>query len=68
MWLRSHITVAVTVAGSCSSDLTPSLGISICCRCNPKKQKTKNKKQNPKKQDQLRLSFYKDRETTVKGQ
>ena len=27
-----------------SSDLTPSLGISICCRCGPKKAKKKNKK------------------------
>ena len=25
-------------AGSCSSDLTPSLGTSIRCRCGPKKQ------------------------------
>ena len=29
----------VAVAGSCSSDLTPSPGTSICCRCDPKKTK-----------------------------
>ena len=35
--LRSCIAVAVVQAGSYSSDLTPSLGTSICCRCGPKK-------------------------------
>ena len=29
--------VAVAQASSCSSDLTPSLGISICQGCSPKK-------------------------------
>ena len=42
MRLRSRITVAV--ANSCSSDSTPSLGISICYRCSPKKKKKKKKK------------------------
>ena len=32
----------------CGSDSTPSLGTSICCRCSPKKQKTKNKQTNPR--------------------
>ena len=36
--------MAVAVAGSYSSDLTPSLGISICGRCSPKKKKKKKKK------------------------
>ena len=36
--------VAVAVAGSYSSDWTPSLGTSMCCRCSPKIQKTKKKK------------------------
>ena len=36
MWLRFHVAVAVAQAGSCSSDLTPSLGISICRGCSPK--------------------------------
>ena len=35
MWPRSGIAVAVAQAGSYGSDLTPSLGISICCRCSP---------------------------------
>ena len=44
-WLGSHVAVAVAVAvaGSGSSDLTPSLGTSICCRCGPKKAKKKKK-------------------------
>ena len=57
---RSCLAVAVAQAGNCSSDLIPSLGISICCRCSPKKQnksikytlkKVKIKKKNPKKQN-----------------
>ena len=36
--------MAVVKAGSHSSDLTPSLGTSICCRCGPKKTKEKKKK------------------------
>ena len=37
MWLGSG--VAVAVAGSCSSDSTPSPGTSICCGCSPKKER-----------------------------
>ena len=33
MRLRSDVAISVAVAGSCSSDLTPSLGTSICHRC-----------------------------------
>ena len=33
-------------ADSCSSDLTPSLGTSICCEYNPKKQKKEKKKKS----------------------
>ena len=39
LWCRSQtqlgclMAVAVAKAGSCSSDLTPSLGTSLCCRC-----------------------------------
>ena len=42
MWLRSGVAVAVAVAvtGSCSSDLTPSLGTSIC----PKEKKEEERK------------------------
>ena len=45
LWCRSQmqlgywVAVAVAVASNYSSDLTPSLGTSICCRCGPKKQK-----------------------------
>ena len=39
MQLKSHIAVAVVSAGSCSSDSTPNLGMSICHRCSPKMQK-----------------------------
>ena len=42
--LGSHVAMALAVAGSCSSDLIPSLGTCICHRCGPKKQKIKNKK------------------------
>ena len=37
--LGSGIAVAVAKAGSCSSNLTPSLGTSICCGCSSKKTK-----------------------------
>ena len=44
MRLRSCVAVAVGQASSCRSDLTPSLGTSICYRCGPKKQSKKKKK------------------------
>ena len=37
--LRSGVAVTVVEASSCSSNVTPSLGTSICQRCSPKKQK-----------------------------
>ena len=43
-WLRSCIAVAVAQASSCSSNLTPNLGTSICHRCSPKKEKKKKLK------------------------
>ena len=43
-WLRSGVAVAVAVAGSCSSDSTPSLGTSMCLRGGPKKKKKKKEK------------------------
>ena len=46
--LGSCIAVAVVLASSCSSDLTPSLGPSICFGCGPKKQKQRNKQTNKK--------------------
>ena len=47
MQLASHVAVAVAVASSCSSDLTPSLRNFIYCRCSPKKQKKKGSNFNP---------------------
>ena len=41
MCLRSSIAVAVAWARSCSSDLNPGLGTSICHRCGPEKEKKK---------------------------
>ena len=48
-WLESH--VAVAVAGSCSSNLTPGLGTSICHRHDPKKKKEKKKKRERERQN-----------------
>ena len=43
MWLGSGVAVAVVQAGTCSSDLTPRPGNSICCRCGKRKKKKKIK-------------------------
>ena len=47
MQLRSGVAVAVAVAvaaaGGYSSNLTPSLGTSMCHKCSPKKDKRQNK-------------------------
>ena len=44
MWLGSHVAVDVVPASSCISNLTPSLGTSVCCGCSPKKKINKKKK------------------------
>ena len=49
MWLGSPCCCGCGAASN-SSDLTPSLGISICYRCGPKKQKM-NKQTNNKQED-----------------
>ena len=41
--------LAQRVKGSGSSDSTPSLGTSVCCRCSPKKEKINFKKKKKKK-------------------
>ena len=46
MWLGSGVAVAVVWAGSCNSDLSPSLGTSICHRCSPKKMQKRKKVSN----------------------
>ena len=42
LWCRLETWLGSCV-GSCSSDLTPSLGTSTCCWCGPRKQKRKKK-------------------------
>ena len=49
MWLGSCIAVAEVWASSYSSNLTPSLGTSICHKCGPKKTKDKKKKRKERK-------------------
>ena len=58
-WLRSGIVVAVAVASSYGSNLTPSPGTSICCRCSPKKrQKNKQNKTKQKTSRELEIEVY----------
>ena len=45
MWPVPKLLQLWAQAGNCSSDLTPSLGTSICCRCSPKKKMEKKKKE-----------------------
>ena len=45
--LRSHTAAAVAVAGSCSSDSTPGLRISICQECGPESKKRKKSVEYP---------------------
>ena len=49
-WLGSRVAVALAKASSCSSDLTPSLGTSICCGCGPRK----DRKRKEKKRDEMK--------------
>ena len=53
MWFGSCMAVAVVYASLCSSSSTPSLGASICHRCNPKIQKEKRKRNNISTQKKL---------------
>ena len=39
LWCRSQMRLRSHLADRCSCDPTPSLGLSICCGCGPKKQK-----------------------------
>ena len=48
MCLGSSAAVAVTEASSYSSDSTPSLGTSMCCRCSHKKKEKKKTKNQGK--------------------
>ena len=44
MGLRSRAAVAGASASNCSSDWTPNLGTSLCCRCAPPQKKRKKEK------------------------
>ena len=46
MRLGFSMAVAVVQPSSYSSNLTPSLGTSICCGCSPKKTKRKKERKN----------------------
>ena len=54
--LRSDVAMAVVQAGSCSSDLTASLGTSICLRCGPKKRKKEKRKERKRNRHVLGVS------------
>ena len=47
LWLQMQLGSQVAVAGSYSSDSTPSLGTFICHRCGPQETEDKNKQKNP---------------------
>ena len=57
MGLGSRVAVALAEAGHCSSNSTPSLGISICRGRGPKKQKT-NKQTNQKSESNYRAHLF----------
>ena len=65
--LRSHVTVAVVQAGSCSFDSTPSLGTSICHRCGPKKKKKKRKEIIGVERAMYANKQLEDREVTLRS-
>ena len=50
MLLRSWVAVALAKAGSCSSDLIPSLGTSMCHRCGPRHKRREGKGKERKNQ------------------
>ena len=56
MQLGSSVAVAVEKAGSCSSDLTPNLEISICRGCGPKTKRMKDHRETHLSQGQVSLS------------
>ena len=55
------VAVAVAVAGSCSTNSTPSLGTSMCCLCSPKMQ---NKQTNKKPKNKPEMYFFQSRHDT----
>ena len=53
MWLGSCVAVAVAAASSFNSNLTPSLGTSICPENDPKNKQTNKQKPNKNKAHQI---------------
>ena len=56
MWFGSCMAVAVVYASLCSSSSTPSLGASICHRCNPKIQKQRKRNNISTQKKLLKIS------------
>ena len=67
MWLRSSDAMAVAQVSSCSTDLTPSPGTSICHRYAHKKKREKRKKKKRKKERNGHCSQSKRQSRVVKG-
>ena len=57
MQLRSGVAVAVAQAGSCSSDLIPSLRTSICHPAALKKQKIKQNQKTHRRKEPINTPF-----------
>ena len=57
MWLGSRVAVVLVEAGSCSSDLTLSLGTSIYLGSGPRKGK-KTKKKKEKKETRIQAPVF----------
>ena len=55
MQLTSGISASLAQAGSCNSDLTPSLGTSTCHGCSPKKHKERERE---REREREKLSFF----------
>ena len=64
LWCRSQsrlgsgVAVAVAVASSCSSNLTPGLGTYMCRRCSPKKTKKVTAEHETKKKKKVSYVFF----------
>ena len=60
----SDVAVAVVLAGNYSSNSTPSLGISICQECGPKKAKKKREREDvgviPASISGLRIQYFRE--------
>ena len=53
----SGVAVVVVSAGSCGSNLTPSLGFFVCLGCGPKKKKKKKTKKQNQNNNKKNVSY-----------